>query len=101
MRQSIFRHLESPLTGTGVVLWLLIVAYIFGSIVVFATKDRWLGGVLFSPVLVASSYLAFREALGFRLRFPRAANLIGLLHALAILLYLAYIGTILIGAVST
>jgi hypothetical protein len=92
MHEKFFKNLESPLSAIGIVLWLVIVGYVFCAIVLFFVGHHWFGASMFVPIVAAASYLAFREALGFRSRPPRFANAVGLLHALVVVGIFIFVG---------
>lgn len=85
-------HLKSPLSAIGIALWLAIAFYIFSSIILLAVGYQWLGAFMFASIIGAASYLAFQESIGFRSRFPRFANIAGLIHALVVVGVLIYVG---------
>ena len=89
-RDSFRSHFEPSLSPLGVVLVLLVAAFIFAGMFLLGIGRYWLGVVLLFPLVVAASWMAYRERRG-------SGRVRGLLNAAMVIGALIYVGLNLYG----
>lgn len=93
-RKNLLSHLESPITPLGVILGLMMAAYLLLGMMVLGLGAYVLGACLLSPIVLWAAYMAFADWRNDLAKYPRIAVTLGIIQAVVVVASFVYAGVL-------